>query len=129
MTSSPLCRSQVYTPRKLGFPRAWTRRSTLPLRCTSKFVEDQRFMEARTTLLRTNTATYSQGPSTRGLAVVEEKMSAVGAARSVVSIILLIIGVILLVFAAVDFLSGFGLLYALVLLVLGIIFLALSGRV
>lgn len=56
-------------------------------------------------------------------------MSAEGAARSVVSIILLVIGVLLLVFAAVDFLEGFGLLYCLILVILGIVFLALSGRV
>ncbi|MGA7923889.1 MAG: NAD-dependent epimerase/dehydratase family protein [Thermoplasmata archaeon] len=56
-------------------------------------------------------------------------MSAAYAVRSAASIVLLIIGVLLLVFAAVDFLTGFGLLYCLVLLVLGIVFLALSGRV
>ena len=57
-------------------------------------------------------------------------MSAAYAVRSAASIVLLIIGVLLLVFAAVDFLNRiFGLLYCLVLLVLGIVFLALSGRV
>jgi hypothetical protein len=56
-------------------------------------------------------------------------MSAEGAARSAVSIILLIIGLLFLVFAAVDFFEGFGLIYCLVLLVIGIVFLALSGRV
>jgi hypothetical protein len=55
-------------------------------------------------------------------------MSAEGAARSFVSIVLLIIGLIFLVVAAVDFFEGFGLLYCLVLLVLGVIFLVLSGR-
>jgi hypothetical protein len=55
-------------------------------------------------------------------------MSAEGAARSVVSIILLIIGVVLLIFAAVDFVEGFGLLYCLLLVVFGVIFLAVSGR-
>jgi hypothetical protein len=56
-------------------------------------------------------------------------VSAEGAARSVVSIVLLIIGLLLLVFAAVDFLGGFGLIYCLFLVVLGVIFLAISGRV
>jgi hypothetical protein len=56
-------------------------------------------------------------------------MSAEGAARSIVSIILLIIGILFLVFAAVDFLGGFGLLYCLLLVVFGIIFLAISARV
>jgi hypothetical protein len=55
-------------------------------------------------------------------------MSAEGAARSVVSIILLIIGLLFLLVAAVDFLEGFGLIYCLVLIVLGVIFLAISGR-
>jgi hypothetical protein len=55
-------------------------------------------------------------------------MSAEGAARSIVSIILLIIGVLFLIFAAVDFFAGFGLLYCLILVVIGIIFLAISGR-
>lgn len=54
-------------------------------------------------------------------------MSAEGAARSAVSILLLIIGVLLLTFAVVDFLDGFGLLYCLVPVILGIVFLALSG--
>jgi hypothetical protein len=56
-------------------------------------------------------------------------MSAEGAARSIVSIICLLIGILLLVFAAVDFVEGFGLLYCLVLLVLGVVFLVISGRV
>ncbi len=56
-------------------------------------------------------------------------MSAEGAARSVVSIILLIIGLLFLVFAAVDFFAGFGLLYCLLLVVLGVILLVISGRV
>jgi hypothetical protein len=54
-------------------------------------------------------------------------MSAEGAARSVVSIVLLLIGLVFLVFAAVDFLGGFGLLYCLLLGVFGIVFLAISG--
>jgi hypothetical protein len=56
-------------------------------------------------------------------------MSAEGAARSLVSIVLLIIGALFLVFAAIDFLEGFGLVYSLVLLIIGIIFLAISGSV
>jgi hypothetical protein len=56
-------------------------------------------------------------------------MSAGGAARSVVSIFLLIIGFLFLLFAAIDFFEGFGLLYCLILIVIGIIFLAISGRV
>jgi hypothetical protein len=56
-------------------------------------------------------------------------MSAEGAARSVVSVILLIIGLLFLVFAAVDFFAGFGLLYCLLLVVFGVIFLVISGRV
>jgi hypothetical protein len=55
-------------------------------------------------------------------------MSAEGAARSLVSIVLLIIGLALLVFAAVDLLEGFSLLYVLLLLVVGVVFLVLSGR-
>jgi hypothetical protein len=55
-------------------------------------------------------------------------MSAAGAARSVVSIVLMLIGVLFLIVAAVDFFEGFGLLYCLILIVLGIIFLAISGR-
>jgi hypothetical protein len=55
-------------------------------------------------------------------------VSAAGAARSVVSVICLIIGVIFLVVAAVDFFEGFGLIYCLVLIVLGIVFLAISGQ-
>ena len=55
-------------------------------------------------------------------------MSAEGAARSFVSIVLLLIGVIFLVVAAVDFFEGFGLLYCLILIILGVIFLAISGR-
>jgi hypothetical protein len=60
---------------------------------------------------------------------LESRMSVQGAARSVVSIVLLLIGLVLLVFAAVDFLEGFGLLYCLLLLVLGVVFLAISGSV
>jgi hypothetical protein len=56
-------------------------------------------------------------------------VSAEGAARSVVSIVLLIIGLLFLVFAAVDFLGGYGLLYCLLLVVFGIIFLVISRRV
>jgi hypothetical protein len=56
-------------------------------------------------------------------------MSAETAARSVVSIVLLVIGILLLIFGAVDLLEGFGLVYCLVLVVLGVLFLALSGRV
>jgi hypothetical protein len=55
-------------------------------------------------------------------------MTAESAARSIASIVLLIIGLLFLVFAAVDFLGGFGLLYCLLLLVFGFIFLAISGR-
>jgi len=55
-------------------------------------------------------------------------MSAEGAARSIVSIIRLVIGIIFLVFAAVDFLEGFGLLYCLILVIIGVVFLAISGR-
>ncbi|HEY1197216.1 MAG TPA: hypothetical protein VGG32_00615 [Thermoplasmata archaeon] len=55
-------------------------------------------------------------------------MSAEGAARSIVSIICLVIGIIFLVFAAVDFLEGFGLLYCLILVIIGVVFLAISGR-
>jgi hypothetical protein len=56
-------------------------------------------------------------------------MSAEGAARSIVSIILLLIGLVLLVFAAVDFLEGFGLLYCLLLLIFGVVFLVISRNV
>jgi hypothetical protein len=56
-------------------------------------------------------------------------MSAAGAARSIVSLICLVIGIIFLVVAALDFFEGFGLLYCLILIVLGIIFLVISGRV
>jgi len=55
-------------------------------------------------------------------------MSAEGAARSIVSIICLIIGVIFLLVAALDFFAGFGLLYCLILIILGVVFLAISGR-
>jgi len=41
----------------------------------------------------------------------------------------LLIGLVLLVFAAVDFLAGFGLLYCLLLVVFGVIFLVISSRV
>jgi hypothetical protein len=40
----------------------------------------------------------------------------------------LIIGVVFLIVAAVDFLEGFGLIYCLILIILGVIFLFLSGR-
>jgi hypothetical protein len=56
-------------------------------------------------------------------------LSAQGAARSIISLVLLIIGFFLLVLAAVDFLEGYGIVYALFLVLLGIIFLAVSGRV
>ncbi|MGD0257436.1 MAG: hypothetical protein ABSB90_06100 [Thermoplasmata archaeon] len=56
-------------------------------------------------------------------------MSAEGAARSVVSIVLLLIGLVFLVVAAFDFLGGFGLIYCLILVVFGVIFLAVSGSV
>jgi hypothetical protein len=55
-------------------------------------------------------------------------MSAEGAARSAVSIILMLIGLIFLVVAAFDFFEGFGLLYCLILIIIGVIFLAISGR-
>jgi len=55
-------------------------------------------------------------------------MSAEGAARSIVSIICLVIGVLFLIFAAVDFFEGFGLLYCLILIILGVVFLVISGR-
>lgn len=55
-------------------------------------------------------------------------MSAEGVARSIVSIVLLLIGLVFLVFAAVDFLGGFGLLYCLILVVFGVVFLAISNR-
>jgi hypothetical protein len=55
--------------------------------------------------------------------------TAVGVARSVVSIILLIIGVLFLISAAIDFLVGFGILYALFLAIIGVIFIALSNWV
>lgn len=50
------------------------------------------------------------------------------AAWSVVSVICLIIGAVFLMVAAVDFFEGFGLLYCAILIVLGIVFLAVSGR-
>jgi hypothetical protein len=53
-------------------------------------------------------------------------MSAEGAARSFVSIILLLIGLAFLVFAALDFFAGYGLLYCAVLGVIGVVFLAIS---
>jgi hypothetical protein len=55
-------------------------------------------------------------------------MSAEGAARSIVSIICLVIGLVFLLVAAIDFLGGFGLVYCLILIVIGVIFLAISGR-
>jgi hypothetical protein len=51
------------------------------------------------------------------------------AAWSIVSTICVIIGAIFLVVAAVDFFEGFGLLYCVILIILGIVFLAISGRV
>ncbi|MCI4323462.1 MAG: hypothetical protein L3K03_05505 [Thermoplasmata archaeon] len=56
-------------------------------------------------------------------------MSAAGAARSFVSFVLLIVGVVLLLVAALDLLKGFGVVYCVILLIVGVIFLALSGRV
>ncbi|MCI4372067.1 MAG: hypothetical protein L3K02_00250 [Thermoplasmata archaeon] len=56
-------------------------------------------------------------------------MSAESAARSFVSIILLLIGLVFLVVAALDFFGGFGLVYSLILVVIGVIFLAISGSV
>jgi hypothetical protein len=55
-------------------------------------------------------------------------MSAEGAARTFVSIILLLIGLGFLVFAALDFLGGFGLVYCAILGIIGIVFLAISGE-
>ncbi len=55
-------------------------------------------------------------------------MSAEGAARSILSVICLVIGIVFLIFAAVDFLEGFGLLYCVILVILGVVFLAISGR-
>ncbi|HLM90566.1 MAG TPA: hypothetical protein VK424_00695 [Thermoplasmata archaeon] len=55
-------------------------------------------------------------------------MTAVNAARSFVSIICLLIGVLFLIVAAVDFLENFGLIYCAILGVVGIIFLAISGQ-
>jgi hypothetical protein len=56
-------------------------------------------------------------------------MSAEGAARSVVSVVLLLIGLVFLVVAALDFFGGFGLIYCLILVVFGVVFLAISGSV
>ena len=56
-------------------------------------------------------------------------MRAEGAARSFVSIVLRLVGLVMLVFAAVDFLGGFGLLYCRILGVFGLVFLAVSGSV
>jgi hypothetical protein len=53
-------------------------------------------------------------------------MSAEGAARSFVSIVLLLIGIVFLVAAALDFFAGFGLLYCAILGVIGLVFLAVS---
>jgi hypothetical protein len=47
-------------------------------------------------------------------------------ARSVVSVVLLLVGVVLLLFAAVDLLEGFGLVYCVFLVLVGVLFLALS---
>ena len=57
------------------------------------------------------------------------KMSAEGAARSIVSIIFLLIGAFFIISAAIDFVEGFGLLYAAVLFIIGVIFLAVSNAV
>lgn len=56
-------------------------------------------------------------------------MSAEGAARSIVSLVLLIIGVLIIISAVIDLFEGFGILYAAVLFIIGLIFLAVSGRV
>jgi hypothetical protein len=55
-------------------------------------------------------------------------MTAVRVARSFVSIICLIIGIIFLIVAAVDLLENFGLVYCLILAIVGIVFLAISGQ-
>jgi hypothetical protein len=55
-------------------------------------------------------------------------MSAEGAARTFVSIILLLVGLAFLVFAALDFLGGYGLVYCAILGIIGIAFLAISGE-
>jgi hypothetical protein len=56
-------------------------------------------------------------------------VSAEGAARSAVSIVLLLVGLVFLVFAAVDFLRGYGWINAFLLLIVGVVFLAISGNV
>lgn len=55
-------------------------------------------------------------------------MSAEAAARSMVGMVLLVLGLVLLVFAAIDLLEGVGLVYSLMVLLIGVVFLALSGR-
>ncbi|MCI4343222.1 MAG: hypothetical protein L3J92_03780 [Thermoplasmata archaeon] len=56
-------------------------------------------------------------------------MSALGVARSVVGIVLLLVGVVVLLFAALDLLAGFGVVYCLFLLVVGVVLVALSRSV
>ena len=56
-------------------------------------------------------------------------MSAEGAARSIVSIIFLLIGAFFIISAAIDFLEGFGFVYAAILFIIGIVFLAISNAV
>ena len=56
-------------------------------------------------------------------------MSVANAAKSFVSILCMIIGVIFLVVAAVDLLENFGLMYCLILTLVGVAFLAISGRI
>jgi hypothetical protein len=53
-------------------------------------------------------------------------MTVVGAARSIVSVALLLVGVVVLLFAALDLFAGFGIVYCLVLLLVGVVFVALS---
>jgi hypothetical protein len=55
-------------------------------------------------------------------------VSAEAFARSMVSLVLLIIGLVLLIVAVLDLVEGFGIVYCLVLVLLGVIFLVLSGR-
>lgn len=55
-------------------------------------------------------------------------MSAVGVVRSFVSVVLLLVGIVLLLFAAIDLLEGFGLVYCAFLVLVGVLFLVLSRR-
>jgi hypothetical protein len=55
-------------------------------------------------------------------------VSATAVARSMVSLVLPVLGIVLLVVALLDLLEGFGVVYCLVLVLLGVIFLVLSGR-